>query len=536
MIIDINNIKRQWIQALVFGLVLTSCSLEIEETDSLITEGGSDVFNGVEDVGGSLDNLYNNVTSQIATQENIYALSEVTSDIMLVPTRGTDWGDNGLWRTLHTHLWSGTHQFITNVWNNKNGGVLRASEIIDPLSNASAEQIAHAKFVRAYNMFWIMDCFGQVPFREPTDGPDVIPSVYTRAEAYDIVVKDLTDAIEGLPDGDPASDSKQRATKATAQWLLAKVKLNSGVYLAADAAVVEDPSSEDLQEVIDLVDAIEAQGFTLDGEDYFELFHGPTFTNSDVIWAVSADVASKMWNSLHYSQGFTGEASGLSAESGGGWNGFTTLAEFYDSFEGPADDNSIGLGQEERRGYTQTLETTNAVNEGFGFGFQLGQMYGWRDGNAVALDGRSGPLSFTKDLPGLTGNNDVTGMRLLKYSPLNGAHTSGTVLARFADAHLMRAEAMLRLGNTAEALAEVNELRAVRANTSPLASIDEAELLAERGRELYMEYVRRNDLIRFGAFNGTWQFKEAGDGHTNLFPIPAIALLSNPNLVQNPGY
>jgi len=535
---------RRWIPALLLGVVLSSCSLDIDETDSLITEGGSDLFNGVENVSTSVDNLYNNLAgapgqpAQVNTQEELYALSEVTTDIMLVPTRGTDWGDNGVWRTLHTHQWSATHQFITQVWNNKNGAVLRASEIIDPLSKANAEQLAHAKFMRAYNMWVILDCFGQVPFREPTDGPDVIPSVYTRAEAYDLVVNDLTDAIDGLPAGNPTANNKQRATKATARWLLAKVKLNSGVYLSEDPAVVGEPSDADLQDVINLVDEIEAEGFALVGGDYFELFHGPDFPNTDVIWAVSSDVASKMWNSLHYSQGFTGGTEGLSAEAGGGWNGFTSLAEFYDSFEGPPNDNSIGLGQEERRGYTQTLATTNATNEGFGFGFQLGQMYGWdqETGEAVALQGRSGTLSFTKELPGLTGNSDVTGMRLLKYSPLNGAHTSGTVLARFSDAHLMRAEAMLRLGNNAGALTEVNELRALRANTSALTSLDEAELLAERGRELYMEYVRRNDMIRFDAFKGSWEFKDAGDGHTNLFPIPATALLSNPNLVQNAGY
>ena len=537
MINDKKIIYRQWIPALVFGVVLSSCSLDIDETDSLLTEGESAIFNGVENPAGAIDDLYGSISGQIATQENIYALSEVTSDIMLVPTRGTDWGDNGVWRTLHTHQWSGTHQFITNVWNNKNSGVLKATEVIDPLSKAGAAEIAHAKFIRAYNMFWVMDCFGQVPFRNPTDGVDDIPSVYTRAEAYELVVNDLTDAIEGLPDGDPVSDNKQRATKATARWLLAKVKLNSGVYLAADPAAVDEPSTADLEEVIELVDAIEADGFSLVGGDYFELFHGPDFTNTDVIWNVSADVGTKMWNSLHYSQGFYDFAENESSNNpGGGWNGFTSLAEFYDSFEGPPNDNSIGLGQEERRGYTQTLESTNIENEGFGFGFQLGQMYGWRDGKAVALEGRSGPLSFTKELPGLTGNNDVTGMRLLKYSPMNGAFQSGTVLARFSDAHLMRAEAMMRLGNTGGALAEVNELRALRANTPALTSLDEAEMLAERGRELYMEYVRRNDLIRFGAFDDAWEFKEAGDGHTNLFPIPATALLSNPNLVQNPGY
>jgi hypothetical protein len=105
----------------------------------------------------------------------------------------------------------------------------------------------------------------------------------------------------------------------------------------------------------------------------------------------------------------------------------------------------------------------------------------------------------------------------------------------------MRAEAMLRKGQTAAALAEVNELRAMRTNTLPLPALTEDELLDERARELYIEGWRRNDMIRFGAFKGTWQFKgdnEGGstDGHTDLFPIPSSALLSNPNLVQNPGY
>src|SRR5690606_17466925 len=149
--------------------------------------------------------------------------------------------------------------------------------------------------------------------------------------------------------------------------------------------------------------------------------------------------------------------------TGGGWNGFATLAEFYDTFDGPTETNEIGSGQEERRGYTHNLASTDATNLGFGYGFQLGQMYGWRDGQAVALTTRTGqPLAFTKEMPGLIGNNEVTGMRLLKYSPANGAFTSGTVIFRYADAHLMRAEAMMRLDNNGGALAEVNELRAMR--------------------------------------------------------------------------
>jgi starch-binding outer membrane protein, SusD/RagB family len=521
------NIMRRnkyWLSSLFMtGALMTSCSLDIEETDSLITEGPSLVFNGVENPAGTLNTIFNNISGQAGDQANLYALTEVSTDELLVPTRGTDWGDNGIWRTVHVHTWGPTHNYIVQVWNDKNSAVLRCTQVIDPLSQSTPLQIAEAKFARAYNMWIVMDFWGQVPFRNPTDGPDVVPSVKTRQEAYDFIVQDLLDAIEGLPNSNPTSTNKTRPVKATARFLLAKVKLNAAVYKGSYG-------SNDLQDVIDLVDDIEADGYSLVGGNYFDIFSGPDYTNSDVIWNVTAGAGNRMWNGLHYSQSHPDN-------TGGGWNGFSTLAEFYDKFEGPANSNSIGGGQEERRGYTHTLATTDANNKGFGFGFQLGQMYGFKNGAAVALNDRVGnPLIFTKEFPGLVGNNERTGMRLLKYSPANGAFTEGVVMARFADAHLMRAEAILRQGNTASALTEVNELRALRSNTPALASLDLAELLDERGRELYTEGWRRNDMIRFGVFKAAKEFKPEGDGHTDLFPIPSSALLSNPGLVQNPGY
>jgi hypothetical protein len=84
----------------------------------------------------------------------------------------------------------------------------------------------------------------------------------------------------------------------------------------------------------------------------------------------------------------------------------------------------------------------------------------------------------------------------------------------------------------------VNELRAIR-KAQPLGSISTEIMLDERGRELYHEFVRRTDMIRFGQFTRDWEFKDpgsVGDETKNLYPIPSNALLSNSNLVQNPGY
>lgn len=507
---------------LCMAFFVCSCAIDIAETDSVITSGG--VFNGVPSVDGAIDNIYNNISGQTEPQDNLYALTEVSTDELLVPTRGTDWGDNGVWRTVHQHTFTPQHLYVTNVWNDKNSAVLRCTEVIDPLSKATPAQLALAKFARAYNMWIVMDFWGQVPFRNPKDGPDVIPSVLSRKDAYNLIIKDLTEALADLPVSVPNSSDKKRPVKATARFFIAKVKLNANIYNGAY-------SSSDLDDVIAQVDAIKADGYSL-VSNYFDIFIGSNFTNTDVIWNVAAGVGNRMWNGLHYSQAHTGNG-------GGGWNGFSTLTEFYNKFQGPTDSNAIGGGQEERRGYTHTLASTNATNQGFGYGFQLGQMYGMKDGAATALKDRTGkPLVFTKNFAvgGLIGNGETNGIRLLKYSPANGAFTSGVVMARFADAHLMKAEALLRKGNAGAALTEVNALRALRANTPALASLNEASLLDERGRELYTEGWRRNDMIRFGVFKAAREFKPAGDGHTDLFPIPASALLSNPGLKQNPGY
>ena len=61
--------------------------------------------------------------------------------------------------------------------------------------------------------------------------------------------------------------------------------------------------------------------------------------------------------------------------------------------------------------------------------------------------------------------------------------------------------------------------------------------LAERGREMFMEVTRRQDLIRFGKFNSAWWEKPASAAFRNVFPIPQGQIdASSGTLTQNPGY
>lgn len=125
-------------------------------------------------------------------------------------------------------------------------------------------------------------------------------------------------------------------------------------------------------------------------------------------------------------------------------------------------------------------------------------------------------------------------------------------LFRLADVYLMAAEACLRGGaglSRSEALDLVNQvrLRAYRQDESGKnhRCRPDARLSAcERGRELYLESVRRTDLIRFDRFSTDsylWQWKggvldgRAVNARYNIYPIPDTDHTANPNL-SNPLY
>lgn len=472
-----------------------SCTdLSVDPTDS---EFIPDV-EGTPEITGAPDLLSTNYVDlgTITDQANIYALNAHTSDEMIPPTRGTDWGDNGVWRTLHAHTWDAGHPYVLGSWNLLNERVFKCNRTLAAI-DITPEIEAEAKFLRAFYMWQIMDYYGQVPFREVTEGSEIDPMVMTRTEAYDFILKDLQDALTGLSSVGPSTNNTT-ANKAAANAMLARLLLNKEVYTGSPA---------DYSQVIAYCDAVKADGYDLE-EDYYDNFNSND-TKEIIFASAEGSPQNRIRMTLHYNQ------------NPDGWNGFATLADFYNKFE----DGDI---RKEADSPVPAGEAFHGIKLGFLVGPQFSD-----DGVTQVINGREGiPLDFTPDVP-LAGATTFQGIRVMKYHPSDFDQTN-YVLLRYADVHLMKAEAQLR-GSIGDALATVNELRLAR-SASALTSVDEQTLLDERGRELFWEGIRRTDLIRFGKFNEAWQEKEASDASKNIFPIPAIALASNPNLTQNPGY
>lgn len=479
-----------------------SCTdLEVETTDSILTPITGNTFAG--DAGALLVTAYRNL-NQFQDQDFVYSLTEHTTDEMIPPTRGTDWGDNGVWRTLHAHTWDPTHNYIIGSWNRLNGSIFICNQVLASTNPApTAAQTAEAKFLRAFYMFHVMDFWGKVPFREVSEGVEVNPRVFSRSEAFDFVEKDLTEALPALPALSPGGDATL-ASKAAANALLAKLYLNKAVYKADNPAGPYTFDPADMTKVINYCDAVIASGFSLD-PDYFNIFK-PSGTNETIFTANGngGSPSNRYHMTLHYDQT--------------GWNGFTTLAEFYNKFE----------TGDQRKGKDGAKDGT--PNSGVGYGFLVGQQYS--DAGTPITNSRDGkPLIYTPDIP-LSGANTSQGIRVIKY---HAGEYGKYIFLRLGDVWLMKAEAQLRSGG--DALGTVNALRSVRApSLSPLGSLDLAGMLDERGRELYWEGWRRNDQIRFGTFDDAWSQKSVTDPTKVLFPVPQQALDSNPNLRQNDGY
>jgi len=166
------------------------------------------------------------------------------------------------------------------------------------------------------------------------------------------------------------------------------------------------------------------------------------------------------------------------------------------------------------------------------------------DGGADVTDPDGPAITFTPYINELQPNAwRQSGARIGKWQFYKGMQTSldnDLAIYRYADILLMKAELLARKNgnwNDPVTLALVNQIRTVHGGVTPFASLTAETFLAERGREMFAESYRRQDMLRFGTYNNAYRFHAADpDAHVNIFPIPEPQINANPNLKQNPGY
>lgn len=516
---------------------------------------------------GLISPVYAKLTD-VFLHTNYFALQEISTDEAILPFRGgTDWGDNGIYVQLHRHENVSSDVNVRNTWNHLVIGISRAVTAINalPANTYSDSKLFHAeaRAMRAYYSMLLLDMYGLIFVKED---PSETSAILRGEEAMNYIKSELL-AVEPLLDNNTGPG---RLTKGGVAGLLARLHLNAAVYRDRYAAAFNF-TTDDMNKVIEYCDKIINSNQYALSADYFSIFNDNNHTNKELIFAVDqrADLGNGHNRMAYFS--LSGDQFPLPAyPNANGTDGPGITPEFYRTWVNayaPVDPADI-----DPRFYKKNLVIPNdscipAANYNIDRGILRGQQYGLLRVNGAFLKCANGnmrvgklfnatrnkpnlPVNFTEQIDFTVAGSDYsTGYRVEKYE-FSKTSVSGRnfgehdiVILRLADVYLMRAEAKLRKGDAAGALADVNLVRAARTASAPppaLASVNLDLLFRERGFEFYWECQRRTDMIRFGKYEGTWTEKTNADKNKRLFPIPQTAIDGASNLpgylVQNPGY
>ncbi len=517
-------------------LLMASACTDLEEnlkgdiTTDISVAGLPDGETGGSDVLGA---AFAGLRIGTANHGSYYSVQEITSDEMCIAAKGGDWFDGGILVELHRQTYTPGHAFIRDTWNNTYGAINTCNELLAGTS-IDDNQRAQTRALRAYFYMRLLDLYGNVKIIT-TPGTDAPQS--NRAAVFAFVESELLAAL-GVSEVTAGTDysgsvlgtaaNAYRINTYSALGLLAKLYLNSEVYTgtprfdkaAIAAGYVIDSGvyrlCGDGCKVTNLGKRPAVATDPVELEGYAAVFAPNNENNPEHIFSVFYDEVNALdmnfsQMNLHYSSQFTYNFQSQP------WNGYATLEEFYNSYE----DGDV------------RKKNNFLVGNQLDFG-----------GSAIldyASDDDDIQLSYTPRINELAPNAlRESGARGSKFSfkQLGRDNMSNDYpIVRLGELYLIRAEGLARAaGNWDLALPDVNAIRA-RAKVANLTSLTADSFLAERGREMFMEGVRRTDLIRLGKYNGTWWEKPASPAHVNIFPIPQSQIdAANGTLVQNPGY
>ncbi len=459
--------------------------------------------------------------SQISFIRPFFNLQELPTDEAVVA-----WNDQTI-KDFHNLAWTSSDPFIKGMYARPiwNIGLINAflNEATDAkisergFSGTDATNIsnmaAEARFLRAFNYWAAMDLFGKYSFLTEADQTGTTPVEKSAAEIFEYIESELKAVEEILPAA--RSNVYGRVDRAAAQALLARLYLNAETYIGTGKY---NEAATYAKKVIDA-------GYTLSNQ-YYRLFQADNHTQvNEVIWAINCD---GLMTQGHGNTTFlVHAASGEDAPDynvGSGWAGYRATKGLSEKFYS----GNATTTADKRALFTTSRYKIDPVEN------EIDDISNFHNGVHVKKwtnnyeDGRAG--------------ND----------PGRNFTDTDFPVFRLAEMHLIYAEAVLRgatTGDKATALALINALR-TRAYGDASGNIADASLnlqfiLDERARELYWEGHRRTDLIRFNQLvtdTYLWNWKggvqggRAVDAKYKLYPVPAEALMANPNLTQTSGY
>lgn len=527
-----NAYKKVLIGGIVIMAVHTSCTRLDEQVYSDLLQ--SEFYQTEQEIIAALAPAYGGLRGI----ESLMEAATLATDETVIPTRGKDWYDGGIYLRLHEHNWQPQLSYFRNIWNYGFGRVNQANQLLFQLANVQDKIrpelynlfVAELKLIRAFGYYELIDHFGNVPILDKFDVPTgFLPKNNSnfeegRKEVFSFIEKDILENIAALS-AEKNQSTYGRFNQYAAYALLAKLYLNAETWTG----------SPKWDETIAACDAIIGSGKYMLESNYFNNFLAKNEGSKENIFVIPYDGSKTDWQFIVYWTSLHPSMKAKYNTTNGPWNGLCALPSHYKSFD-PDDKRRNGwiAGPQ----FSSTGAPLKCVYESVPHDLNLTVDF-------VNIYNPSDPATYNH-----INALEYHGARFVKYEISrypSWCMENDRVIFRLGDIILMKAEALMRKnGGVAiqEAVDLVNNVRerafddpASHAYTTVTLTLD--QLLKERAWELYFEGVRRNDLVRFGKFvRGTWEFadRSAEGDHQNVYPIPQSAMNSNPELVQNPGY
>ena len=556
--------KKLTLRSLVvaFGLLFfaVGCTDLTDSVDSEVT--AENFFQNDQQFVSALGDAYSELTA-VGGGGSPAQLHEATSDEVIVPGRGQDWSEGNFWLRMTSHTWTPDEGTFNGLWQNAFSGVNNANRLIFQFEEAVASGAADASLadrfiaeleaVRAFYYYWLLDAFGNVPIVTSFVGADEKPSQPSadfaegRRQVFAFVESELMESLSKLSTDRNATYGRMNVY--VAHMTLAKLYMNAEVYTGTARW------SDALQQLNEIINSGQYSMST----NYHDNFAVQNDGSPENIFVVPYDKVFLTGFNLHQMTLHYGSQNTYNFQFQP-WNGWSATQRMYESVIDP---NQNPGPQGEVWGVNPTdddagLERVQGTLDDRLANFFVGPQYtaaGERvtdTGIFSDFDKNGPPLSFTPAIaadPQEVIDNKICrqcGARIAKYqfeSGIGSSLSNDFVIYRYADVLLLKAEALWRQNSgSTEALALVNQVRE-RSGVDPFTSLDADKLLGERGRELFWEQTRRQDLIRFAGvdggttrYNDPWRYKEVSSAFRNVGPIPRNQLEANSNLVQNPGY
>ena len=487
-----------------------------------------------------------------------------------------DYADGGIYAQCSIHNFNPTSA-CTDWYEKVTEGITSANKVILAMGGEENDATAQARYMRAYFTWILIDSFGDSPILNRLFGAEEQVERSPRAEVAQWVESELQTIIPLLPTNVDVS-TYGKPTRYAAEALLVKLYINWPVYTASSVTSYDAASysNSHLNDVVALCDDIINSGkFSLsEGANGYRSKFFPKNGSQikDFIYAMPYDAVTaqgfqygrpRVWrqgrNDGEGGPGYYG--SDLGKSTGGN---FSICPEFADKLmELESDDRQehIIAGQIymfDATSYAKTSTPFKYQGEEIILDKTIRLKYTDADNNAHYIeyeDGINNPSLYPADCAMLNTGKDVKGWSqgyksakwfVIREDFINDRHQSNDLpIFRYADILLTKAEAIARgasatNGQTAQSL--LNEIRTyVNAPTfSGTPTLE--DIYDERGRELFDENWRRNDMIRYGHFEDEYGFHRKGfptarfDKECRIFPIPQSVLNKNTNWKQNAGY